>query len=120
MRKIFWVSLLFLLSSLRAYAQTNATSLVGPLIAVNTAAQDQIVLFDASNGAQRSLNLGDGWVMPWDFTADGCRLIYTMSDGVALGRVYSAKLDGSDKRSLVQFTDLPPDAWGLWELQASP
>jgi Tol biopolymer transport system component len=98
----------------------NTTPFVGPLIAVNTAEQDRIILYDVSSNAQRSLNLGDGWLLPWDFTADGCRLIYTMSDGLALGRVYSAKLDGSDKRSLVQFNDLPPDAWGVWEPQASP
>jgi Tol biopolymer transport system component len=101
-------------------AQGNLAPLVGPLIAVNTAAQDHIVLYDASNGTQRSLNLGNGWLMPWSFTADGCRIIYTTSDGPALGRAYSAKLDGSDRRDLVQFNDLPAEDWGVWEPQASP
>src|SRR5260221_9978648 len=85
----------------------SVTPLVGPLVAVNTAAQDHIVLYDVSNGAQRSLNLGNGWLMPWSFTADGCRVIYTSSDGLAFARAYSAKLDGSDRRDLVQFNDLP-------------
>ena len=119
MRKIFLFRLLLFVASMSVQAQST-TPLVGPLVAVNTAAQDRIILYDVSNGAQRSLNLGNGWLMPWGFSADGCRLIYTMSDGLALGRVYSAKLDGSDKRSLVQFNDLPPDAWGVWEPQASP
>lgn len=98
----------------------STTPLTGPLLAVNTAAQDRIILYDVSDGAQRSLNLGNGWLMPWGFSADGCRVIYTMSDGLALGRAYSAKLDGGDKRSLVQFNELPPDKWGVWEPQASP
>ena len=126
---VFWVGVMpkwivlisvCLLNVFSGVQAQSKTPLVGPLIAVNTAAQDHIILYDVSNGAQRSLNLGDGWLMPWSFTADGCRVIYTMSDGLALGRVYSAKLDGSDKHSLVQFNDLPPDAWGVWEPQASP
>ena len=120
MRKVFLFGLLLFWGSVNVQAQNTVTPLVGPLIAVNTAAQDHIILYDVSNGAQRSLNLGNGWLMPWGFTADGCRVIYTMSDGQAFGRAYSAKLDGSDKRSLVQFNDLPPDAWGVWEPQASP
>ncbi len=120
MRKIFLFGLLLLFASINVQAQNNLTPLVGPLIAVNTASQDQIILYDVSNGGQRVLSLGNGWLMPWGFTADGCRVIYTMSDGQALGRAYSAKLDGTDKRSLVQFNDLSPDAWGAWEPQASP
>ncbi len=110
---------LFLVSSY-VRAQSSLTPLVGPLIAVNTADQDQIILYDVSNGGQRSLKLGNGWLMPWGFTADGCRVIYTSSDGPSFARIYSAKLDGSDKRSLVQFDDLPSEAWGAWEPQASP
>ncbi len=94
--------------------------LVGPLVAVNTAAQDRIILYDVSSGEQRSLRFGDGWQIPWGFSADGCRIIFTMSDGLAMGRAYSSKLDGSDTRTLVQFNDLPDDAWGVWEPQSSP
>src|SRR3954471_17501186 len=112
MRKVFLFGLLVFFGSLSVQAQNTLTPLVGPLIAVNTADQDQIILYDVSNSGQRSLNLGNGWLLPWGFTADGCRVIYTTSDGLAFARVYSAKLDGSDKRSLVQFNDLPPDAWG--------
>src|SRR4051812_1349747 len=120
MRKIFLLGLLLSLGCVTVSAQSPLTPLVGPLVAVNTAAQDRIVLYDVGSGGQRSLNLGNGWLMPWGFSANGCRLIYTMSDGLAFGRVYSAKLDGSDKQSLVQFDDLPPDAWGVWEPQPSP
>lgn len=120
MRKIFLLGLLLFWGSINVQAQSSLTPLVGPLIAVNTADQDQIILYDVSNGGQRSLKLGNGWLMPWGFTADGCRVIYTTSDGPAFARVYSVKLDGSDRRSLVQFNDLPADAWGVWEPQASP
>lgn len=120
MRKIFLLVALLLFSSVQVYAQSTPTPLAGPLIAVNTAAQDHVVLYDVSNGAQRSLNLGNGWVLPWGFSADGCRVIYTSSDGPTFARAYSIKLDGSDRRELVQFKDLPPDAWGIWEPQPSP
>ena len=102
------------------YAQDADVPLSGPLLAVNTAEQDRIILYDVSNGAQRSLSFGEGWQMPWAFSVDGCRVIFTMSEGLAWGRVYSAKLDGSDVRELVQFDELPDDAWGVWEPTPSP
>ncbi len=120
MRKQFLIAVLFLLAATTVHAQTANTPLNGPLIAINTAAQDRIILYDVSNGGQRSLSFGDGWQMPWGFSADGCRVIFTMSDGLAWGRVYSAKLDGSDRRDLVQFDELPADAWGVWEPTPSP
>lgn len=106
---------------LSASVQAQApVPLNGPLVAVNTAAQDRIIVVDVSSGATRPLKLGTGSLMPWGFAADGCRIVYTSSDGLSLGRVYSSKLDGSDSRSLVQFNELPDDAWGVWEPQVSP
>src|SRR5262249_49931419 len=94
--------------------------LVGPLIAVNTGDQDQIILYDVGTNEQRSLTFGTGWHDVWGFTDAGCRVVFTLSDGLAPSRLYSAKLDGSDKRALVQFNDLPPENWGVWEPQVSP
>jgi Tol biopolymer transport system component len=98
----------------------DAPLFAGPLLAVTTAAQDQILLLDVTSGARRSLRFGDGWHMVWGFSADGCRLIYTLSSGLGLARAYSARLDGSDIRSLVQFDELSPEQWGVWEPQPSP
>ncbi len=106
-----------LLSPIRAQ---DAPSLGSPLLAVTGAAQDQILLLDVNTGTRRSLRFGTGWHMVWGFSADGCRLIYTLSDGLGLARAYSARLDGSDARALVQFDELPPERWGVWEPQPSP
>jgi Tol biopolymer transport system component len=103
-----------------ALAQVNSPPLVGPLIAVNTALQDRIMLYDVGTGEQRALIFGTGWHMVWGFTDGGCRVVFTLSDGLAPARLYSANLDGSDKRALVQFDDLPPENWGVWEPQPSP
>ncbi len=120
MRKWIVSAALILLGVVGGVHAQGAMSLVGPLIAVNTAAQDHVVLYDVSSGAQRLLNLGSGWLLPWGFSADGCRVIYTTSDGPTFARAYSVKLDGTDRRELVQYKDLPPDAWGVWEPQPSP
>lgn len=121
MRKCLVIGILVVLSLVATvHAQSPATALVGPLIAVNTAAQDSVILYDVANGSQRSLLLGNGAIIPWGFADHGCRVVYTMSEGPAFGRVYSARLDGTDRRSLVQITDLAPQDWGVWEPQVSP
>ncbi len=103
-----------------ALAQDQPAPLAGPLVAVTTAQQDRIMLYDVNSGQQRSLTLGTGWHVIWGFSADGCRLIYTLSEGLAPVRAYSARLDGSDRRALVQFDELSFDQWSIWEPQPSP
>ncbi|MBN8620021.1 MAG: PD40 domain-containing protein [Anaerolineae bacterium] len=100
-------------------AQSAGDELVGPLIAVNTAAQDEIILYDVGSGGQRHLKPGTGWLMPWGFTADGCRLIYTESAAGAMNRLYSVRLDGRDARALIQYNELPDSEWSVWEPQPS-
>lgn len=102
------------------HAQANLPPLVGPLIAVNTAAQDEIILYDVGSGAQRSLSFGSGWHMIWGFTAGGCRVVFTLSNDLTPSRLYSAKLDGSDARALIQYDELPTADWSIWEPQPSP
>lgn len=98
----------------------NAQSETHYLLALNTAAQDRIILYDVNTGTQRSLRFGDGWHVPWGFSPDGCRLLFTLSDGLFPARLYTARLDGSDRRALVQFDELPASQWGVWEPQWSP
>jgi Tol biopolymer transport system component len=94
--------------------------LVGPLVAGDTAAQDRIILYDLSNMSRRELSFGPKWHRVWGFSADGCRVLLTLSEGRALGRLYSARLDGSDLRELVQYNELPDSRWGVWDARWSP
>ncbi len=119
MRHILFILIGLLMCSPTA-AQVSSPPLVGPLVAVNTAQQDRIVIYDVATGDQRTLTFGTGWHSVWGFTEGGCRVVFTLSDGLAPARLYSAKLDGTDKRDLVQFDELAPELWGVWEPQPSP
>lgn len=101
-------------------AQAQPIPFTGPLLALNNATQEDIILHDLGTGQQRSLRFGAANHMAWGFTADGCRLIYTLSEGVFPSRLYSAGIDGSDPRELVQFDELPPTDWSIWEPQIAP
>jgi Tol biopolymer transport system component len=94
--------------------------LLGPVLALNTASQDSIFLYDVGGAAYRELTLGAGLHTVWDFAPDGCRVLFTLSQGAQFGQLYSAKLDGSDVRPLVTYSALPPDQWGVYEPQWSP
>src|SRR5690606_33702005 len=118
MRRFFpIVFVIFMLGTMPALAQGP---LVGPLVAGDTAAQDRIILYDLSNMSRRELSFGPKWHRVWGFSADGCRVLLTLSEGRALGRLYSARLDGSDLRELVQYNELPDSRWGVWDARWSP
>ena len=91
--------------------------LVGPLLAVDTAEQDRILLYDMATLAPRELRFGPGMHRIWGFSADGCRVGFTLGEP---SRVYDARLDGGDVRELVQYADLPPADWSAWNPQWSP
>jgi Tol biopolymer transport system component len=94
--------------------------LQGPLLAVDTAQQDRIVIYDMGGAARRELAFGPGWLRTWGFSPDGCRVLYTLGDGPDAMRLYSARLDGTDARALVRYDDLPPNAWSAWHPQWQP
>lgn len=113
--------ILMLVGLLLSVAQVTAQGpLVGPLIADDTAQQDRIILYDLSSRGRRELRFGPKWHHVWGFSADGCRLLLTLSEGRALGRLYSARLDGTDLRELVQYDELPAGRWGVWDGRWSP
>lgn len=115
------IPILLLLLIIWPAAPTDAQdTLVGPLIAVDTAEQDRILLYDLNNMSSRELRFGPRWHRVWGFSADGCRVLLTLSDGRALGRLYSARIDGTDLRELVQFYELPANRWGIWDAHWSP
>ena len=114
---VFLIGLLTLFAPAPSRAQP---SLLGaPLIAVTTARLDRIVLYDLSGG-RRELRFDAREHFVWGFTADGCRIIFTLGEPGGISRLYSARLDGSDLRSLVQFADLPAEDWSAWEPQINP
>lgn len=94
--------------------------LSAPVLAVETAAGDALLLLDVTTGAQRELRLGTGFHRLWGFSPDGCRLLYTLNSAGSAGQLYSARLDGSDARTLVSMPDRPPGEWGVWDAQWSP
>ncbi|NWG15896.1 MAG: PD40 domain-containing protein [Chloroflexi bacterium] len=97
--------------------QAQQAALFGPLIAFTDAAQQQIFLYDVSSGALRALAFGADWLNVWGFSPDGCRVLFTQ--GADLARLYSARLDGSDRRDLVHY-DAPDGTWGVWAPRWSP
>ncbi len=94
--------------------------LSGPLLAVDTPEQDRLILYAVAAGTRRELMLGSGAHRVWGFSPDGCRLLFTLQSGTAYPRAYTARLDGSEIRELVQYADLAPPDWGVWEPQWSP
>lgn len=111
---------LLLLSIVGIQTSAQELPLDGPLIATNTAELDKIILYDVAHDTYRELNFGARWHHVWDFSPDGCRILFTMSNGAHHAKLYSARIDGRDLRELVQFNNLPDDAWGVWEPDYAP
>lgn len=120
MLKRLWVLALLSILAFAEATPTIAQSAPQPLLALSTAQQDRIILYDVTTGTQRSLRFGDGWHVPWGFSPDGCQLLFTLSDGVFPAHLYSARLDGTQRKALVQFDELPTSQWGVWEPQFAP
>ncbi len=98
----------------------QAQTLSAPLIATADATQQSIILYPLDGSTPRALTLGEGLHTVWGFSPDGCRLLYTLTDSRGLSRAYTAALDGSDVRALVNYDALPADQWGVWDLAWSP
>lgn len=107
--------LAFLLFANFAHAAPGAPTqaLIGPLLAADTAQQDRIILYDLGTGTTRTLTFGNGWQRVWDFSPDGCRIVFTSSSGSEPASLYTAKLDGSGVTELVTANG----GAGAWEPQ---
>ncbi|MCK6577475.1 MAG: hypothetical protein L6Q98_05150 [Anaerolineae bacterium] len=92
--------------------------LTGPVVAIDSAGQNQFRLHDMGSGGVRALDFDGRWVRLWGFSPDGCRVLYTQQAGLAPGTLYSARLDGSDRRALVRYSG--SETWGVWEPAWSP
>lgn len=113
------LALLLLLIIIPTSAQ-DEPPLIGPLLALNTVHQDAVILYDVGSDSYRRLQLGNAAHLVWDFSADGCRLLVTLRDGTQYGRMVSVNLDGSAIQPMVQYDELPPQRWGVWEPDWSP
>src|SRR5215217_8015861 len=115
MRKLFILFVLLLLvAPLHAAPGFPPGSLLtGPLIAADDARMDRITLYDLGTSTRRELTFGTGWHRVWDFSPDGCRILFTLSEGSAPASLYTARIDGSDVRELVRADDVS----GVWEPQ---
>ncbi len=91
----------------------------GPLLVTSTAAGDGLLFYDVGSGRTRELTLGPGVYHPWDFSPDGCRVLYTLQQGDTT-ELYSVRLDGTDARALLDTSALPEGDWSAWEPDWSP
>lgn len=94
--------------------------LENPYIAYTDADATAIILHDVVTGVQRRLHLGPGQHHVWDTSPDGCRLLFTRTDGTRPAGLYSARIDGTDARSLLDLSELTPADWDAWEPDWSP
>lgn len=90
------------------------------LIAYTPARHDRIILREVETGRTYERRFGEGWHHVWGFSPDGCRLLFTLTGANGLGRMYTARIDGTDARELVQYDELPAGQWGVWEPDWSP
>jgi len=113
---------LLTLTMTAAIAQpTPQEPLVGPLVATTPATTDRFHIHDMGTGQTRALSFGYGEHHVWDFSPDGCRVLFTLDESDnGLPKLYSARLDGSDQQAMVLYEEQPADTWGVWEPQWSP
>lgn len=119
MKKTLLILFCLLIPLSLAHAQADLP-LEGPLLAMNTVEQDRILLYDMARATYRELNFGNADHHVWDFSPDGCRILFTMAQGTGLAQLYSAKLDGSDMQQMVTYEEDAPGTWGVWEPDWSP
>jgi Tol biopolymer transport system component len=115
-----FAAMIILILSFSALDAQQTTYLSAPLMAAVPAQQDRITLYDITFDTSRELSFGPEWHNVWGFSQDGCRVLFTLMASNGLARAYSARLDGSDLRELVQYNELPESDWGIWEPQWSP
>ena len=109
-------TLLFMLFSITVTLQAQtAPPLIGQLLAMNTVEQDAIILYDLASDTYRRIAFGTGSHHVWDFSPDGCRVLFTYSEDNAWGQLYSMRIDGSDAQEMAIYPDLPPERWGIFE-----
>jgi len=104
------------------FTPTPLPPLTGPLLAGSAPEGSGLFLYDLGSGQQRDLSFGPGQHWMGSFAPDGCRFAFVMSDGGGDDlRLYSARLDGSDLRPLLDFTaESGALGWGAWSPLWSP
>lgn len=96
-------------------AQRDELPLLGPVVAFTPAHQDRIILHSLEDGTRRELNFGGLEHQLWDFSPDGCRILFTLAETAGNPQMFSANLDGGDVRQLVAYDEMPAGEWGIYE-----
>lgn len=114
--------LLALLLGAAGTAAQGDPPMQGPLLASAGPDNISLILLDLSSGNQRELTFGQGDHWFGSFAPDGCRFTFVMSGpGGDRMRLYSARLDGSDLRELLTYSDQTgATSWEAWSPQWSP
>ena len=109
-------------TSLPFFTPTPLPALAGPLLAGDTPDNSGLFLYDLATEQRRDLTFGPGDHWFGSFSPDGCHFVFTMSDaGGQNQRLYTARLDGSDMRPLLDFQDdSGAVSWDAWSPQWSP
>ncbi|MDX2074844.1 MAG: hypothetical protein SFZ02_00315 [bacterium] len=115
MKKLTMLCLIMMVVGI-ANAQPTAP-LSNMLVATVPATHDRILIHDIATDETRTLTFPIvGELQLWDYSPDGCRLLFTVdSTSNGMPKLYSTRLDGSDVRAMVQYTELSDIEWGVWE-----
>lgn len=100
-------------------SQTDELPLSAPFVAVTPAQMDRILLYDM-NGVERELSFGGFEHQVWDFSPDGCQVLFTLAQTGHPPQLYLADIDGDNPRQLVMYPDLAEGEWGISEPDWSP
>lgn len=111
----WWIALLVGLAASVALAQDFSLPFEGDVLAFTSGEGGLITLYDTQTTLWRDLSFGAGAHHVWDFSPDGCRVLFTLTEDAAPTRVYSARLDGTDRRDLLDLSDLPDSDWTVWQ-----
>ncbi|GAB1420921.1 hypothetical protein MASR2M15_10490 [Anaerolineales bacterium] len=93
--------------------------LSAPLIGLNSVDQDRIILYDVQNNYYRELNFGTEAHWLWDFSPDGCQILFSLGQHPA-AKLYLADLKGRAIYPLLTYPDLADSQWGVWDVSWSP
>jgi Tol biopolymer transport system component len=118
----FLLLALFMTIILPAAAQNEDpdTVLEGPLLVTNANEQDRLIIFDITNGTERSLSFGPGDHFVGGFSPDGCEILFIWEAEQGKSNLYAAQLDGSSLRKLTFIDDESVSGYRVWEPEWSP
>ncbi|MEL6149016.1 MAG: hypothetical protein AAFR56_05275 [Chloroflexota bacterium] len=120
MIRLLCVIVALLMSVRNAASQVFDLPIEGDVVAYTTAEADAIYLYDTTTNITRTLQFGAGDHHVWDFSPDGCQVLFTLTNGNDPTGLYSANLNGDDLRPLLTTDELGAGPWFIWEPDWNP